>query len=107
MDRPFAAILGSAMIAGVLVGWLCNAYLPADQAADARQAFDSDGHVPAPDPPRFEVGKLLALASSRFDFEPPNATMHKRDEALAIEDLKALVRISRRIALASFSGDQP
>ena len=36
-----------------------------------------------------------------IDFGPPNATMHKRDEAVALEDLEALVRIYRRIALAA------
>ena len=36
-----------------------------------------------------------------IDFGPVNATMHKRDEAIAVEDLEALVRIYRRIALAA------
>jgi succinyl-diaminopimelate desuccinylase len=37
-----------------------------------------------------------------IEFGLPNATMHKRDEAAAIEDLDALVRIYRRIAAAAF-----
>jgi succinyl-diaminopimelate desuccinylase len=36
-----------------------------------------------------------------IDFGPVNATMHKRDEAIAVEDLETLVRIYRRIALAA------
>jgi len=34
-----------------------------------------------------------------IDFGPPNATMHKRDEAVALDDLEALARIYRRIAV--------
>lgn len=41
-----------------------------------------------------------------IDFGLPNATMHKRDEAAALGDLEALVRIYRRIALAALTGDQ-
>jgi succinyl-diaminopimelate desuccinylase len=36
-----------------------------------------------------------------IDFGPVNATMHKRDEAIAIDDLHALTRIYKRIALAA------
>jgi succinyl-diaminopimelate desuccinylase len=36
-----------------------------------------------------------------IDFGPPNATMHKRDEAVALDDLEALARIYRRVALAA------
>jgi succinyl-diaminopimelate desuccinylase len=36
-----------------------------------------------------------------IDFGPVNATMHKRDEAIAVDDLHALTRIYRRIALAA------
>ncbi|HYD23365.1 MAG TPA: succinyl-diaminopimelate desuccinylase [Croceibacterium sp.] len=36
-----------------------------------------------------------------IDFGPPNATMHKRDEAVALDDLAALVRIYGRIAIAA------
>jgi len=39
-----------------------------------------------------------------IDFGPPNATMHKRDEAVAIDDLEALARIYRRVALAALAG---
>jgi succinyl-diaminopimelate desuccinylase len=41
-----------------------------------------------------------------IDFGPPNATMHKRDEAIALDDLEALVRIYRRIALAALKEGQ-
>ena len=41
-----------------------------------------------------------------IDFGPPNATMHKRDEAVALDDLEALERIYRRIALAALTGEQ-
>jgi len=36
-----------------------------------------------------------------IDFGPVNATMHKRDEAIAVDDLHALTRIYRRIALGA------
>ena len=39
-----------------------------------------------------------------IEFGLCNATMHKRDEAVAVEDLKALARIYRRIALAALAG---
>lgn len=39
-----------------------------------------------------------------IDFGPVNATMHKRDEAIAVEDLRALERIYRRVALAALKG---
>jgi succinyl-diaminopimelate desuccinylase len=42
-----------------------------------------------------------------IDFGPPNATMHKRNEAVALDDLEALVRIYRRIALAALTGEEP
>ena len=38
-----------------------------------------------------------------IDFGPVNATMHKRDEAIAIDDLRALSRIYGRVALAALS----
>jgi succinyl-diaminopimelate desuccinylase len=38
-----------------------------------------------------------------IEFGLVNATMHKRDEAVAVEDLEALVRIYRRIALAALA----
>jgi succinyl-diaminopimelate desuccinylase len=42
-----------------------------------------------------------------IDFGPPNATMHKRDEAVALDDLATLARIYRRIAIAALTGEQP
>ena len=36
-----------------------------------------------------------------IDFGPPNATMHKRDEAVAVDDLAALSRIYKRIVEAA------
>jgi succinyl-diaminopimelate desuccinylase len=42
-----------------------------------------------------------------IDFGPPNATMHKRDEAVAVDDLEALARIYRRVALSALTGEQP
>ncbi len=42
-----------------------------------------------------------------IDFGPPNATMHKRDEAVALDDLGTLARIYRRVALAALRGEQP
>jgi len=56
-----------------------------------------------------ELSTTGGTSDSRFlkdlcpviDFGPPNATMHKRDEAVALDDLVALVRIYRRIALAA------
>jgi succinyl-diaminopimelate desuccinylase len=39
-----------------------------------------------------------------IDFGPPNATMHKRDEAVALDDLEALARIYRRVAVAALRG---
>jgi succinyl-diaminopimelate desuccinylase len=38
-----------------------------------------------------------------IDFGPPNATMHKRDEAVALDDLETLARIYRRIAIAALA----
>ena len=38
-----------------------------------------------------------------IEFGPPNATMHKRDEAVAIADLDVLARIYRRIAEAALA----
>ena len=42
-----------------------------------------------------------------IEFGLPNATMHKRDEAVALDDLEALARIYRRIAIAALTGEQP
>jgi succinyl-diaminopimelate desuccinylase len=41
-----------------------------------------------------------------IEFGLPNATMHKRDEAVALDDLDTLARIYRRIALAVLAGDR-
>jgi succinyl-diaminopimelate desuccinylase len=41
-----------------------------------------------------------------IEFGLPNATMHKRDEAVALDDLDTLARIYRRIALAVLVGDR-
>jgi succinyl-diaminopimelate desuccinylase len=41
-----------------------------------------------------------------IDFGPPNATMHKRDEAVSLDDLATLARIYRRIAQAALAGEQ-
>lgn len=40
-----------------------------------------------------------------IEFGLPNATMHKRDEAASLDDLDALARIYRRIAIAALTGD--
>ena len=39
-----------------------------------------------------------------IEFGLCNATMHKRDEAVAVDELETLVRIYRRIALAALAG---
>jgi succinyl-diaminopimelate desuccinylase len=39
-----------------------------------------------------------------IEFGLPNATMHKRDEAVALADLECLVRIYRKIALSALAG---
>ena len=40
-----------------------------------------------------------------IEFGLVNATMHKRDEAVAVADLDTLARIYRRIALAALTGE--
>ncbi|MBO9518395.1 MAG: succinyl-diaminopimelate desuccinylase [Porphyrobacter sp.] len=47
--------------------------------------------------------RFLRALCPVIEFGLTNATMHKRDEAVAIEDLEALVRIYRRIALEAFA----
>ncbi|KRA81290.1 succinyl-diaminopimelate desuccinylase [Altererythrobacter sp. Root672] len=47
--------------------------------------------------------RFLRALCPVIEFGLPNATMHKRDEAVALEDLECLVRIYRRIALAAFA----
>jgi len=46
--------------------------------------------------------RFLKALCPVIEFGLLNATMHKRDEAVAIEDLEALVRIYRRIVHAAF-----
>ena len=41
-----------------------------------------------------------------IEFGLVNATMHKADEAVALDDLETLARIYRRIALAALTGEQ-
>ena len=41
--------------------------------------------------------RFLHTLAPICDFGPPNATMHKRDEAIALDDLHALVAIYRRL----------
>jgi len=41
-----------------------------------------------------------------IEFGLPNATMHKCDEAVALDDLEALARIYRRIAMSALTGEQ-
>jgi len=48
--------------------------------------------------------RFLRAVCPVIEFGLSNATMHKTDEAVAIEDLVALSRIYRRIALAALSG---
>lgn len=48
--------------------------------------------------------RFLRALAPVIEFGPVNATMHKRDEAIALDDLRALTRIYRRIALAALAG---
>jgi succinyl-diaminopimelate desuccinylase len=48
--------------------------------------------------------RFLKEIAPVIEFGLCNATMHKRDEAVAIEDLAVLARIYRRIALAALQG---
>ena len=41
--------------------------------------------------------RFLHVLAPIVEFGPPNATMHKRDEAVAVDDLHALVAIYRRV----------
>lgn len=50
--------------------------------------------------------RFLKALCPVIEFGPPNATMHKRDEAVALDDLAALARIYRRITLAALRGDE-
>ena len=51
--------------------------------------------------------RFLKALCPVIEFGLPNATMHKRDEAAALDDLAALARIYRRIAIAALHGDSP
>jgi succinyl-diaminopimelate desuccinylase len=48
-------------------------------------------------------GRFLIALCPVVDFGLPNATMHKLDEAVAVEDLRALARIYRRVLEKAFS----
>ncbi|MFC3100529.1 succinyl-diaminopimelate desuccinylase [Altererythrobacter lauratis] len=48
--------------------------------------------------------RFLKSIAPVIEFGLCNATMHKRDEAVAVEDLGVLARIYRRIALAALAG---
>jgi len=81
---------------------------PGELSAIVVAAIEAEtGHAP-------ELSTTGGTSDARFlkdlcpviDFGPPNATMHKRDEAVALDDLAALARIYRRIALAALTGDQ-
>ena len=49
-------------------------------------------------------GRFLISLCPVIDFGPPNATMHKLDEAIAIEDLDALRRIYARVIRLALGG---
>jgi succinyl-diaminopimelate desuccinylase len=49
--------------------------------------------------------RFLKALCPVIEFGLPNATMHKRDEAAALDDLAALSRIYRRIAIAALHGE--
>jgi succinyl-diaminopimelate desuccinylase len=48
-------------------------------------------------------GRFLIALCPVVDFGLPNATMHKLDEAAAVEDIRSLARIYRRIAAAALA----
>lgn len=50
--------------------------------------------------------RFLRALCPVIEFGLTNATMHKRDEAVVIEDLESLARIYRRIAIAALHGDR-
>jgi succinyl-diaminopimelate desuccinylase len=49
-------------------------------------------------------GRFLIALCPVVDFGPPNATMHKLDEAIAIDDLHALRRIYARVIRMALGG---
>jgi len=51
--------------------------------------------------------RFLRSVCPVIEFGLCNATMHKRDEAVALADLDTLTRIYRRIALAALGGETP
>ena len=48
-------------------------------------------------------GRYLIAISPVVDFGLPNATMHKLDEAAAVEDIRVLARIYKRVIEAAFA----
>jgi succinyl-diaminopimelate desuccinylase len=48
--------------------------------------------------------RFLRALCPVVEFGLCNATMHKKDEAVAMEDLHVLTRIYRRIAVAALAG---
>ena len=50
--------------------------------------------------------RFLRALCPVVEFGLCNATMHKKDEAVAVEDLRVLTRIYRRIALAALARPQ-
>ena len=52
-------------------------------------------------------GRFLIALCPVVDFGPPNATMHKLDEAIALEDIPALQRIYARVIKAALAPAQP
>jgi len=51
--------------------------------------------------------RFLKAVCPVVEFGLCNATMHKRDEAVAIEDLEVLARIYRRVAEAALAQPEP
>jgi succinyl-diaminopimelate desuccinylase len=51
--------------------------------------------------------RFLKALCPVIEFGLPNATMHKRDEAVALDDLDTLARIYRRIIIAALAGENP
>ena len=83
----------------------CFLTQPGDFSALVSNAIEAETGI-AP-----ELSTSGGTSDSRFlkevcpviDFGPPNATMHKRDEAIAVADLELLARIYRRIAVAALA----
>ena len=62
-----------------------------DRGRDRRRSRDLSTHGGTSD------GRFLIALCPVVDFGLPNATMHKLDEAAAVEDIRALQRIYARI----------